>query len=84
MIISNLYSIVYLAHYEKGEISTGPGYRYKGWKPNDDSNYVVDMVEYFFERIPKFQYIVDESGRKVKFGGWLSIRMNTGELPVII
>ena len=42
------------------------------------------MVEYFFERIPKFKDIVDESGKKVKFGGWLSISINTGELPVII
>ena len=33
--------------------------------------------------IPQFQDIVDKSGKKGNFGGWLSVRMNLGERPVI-
>ena len=41
------------------------------------------MVEYHVDTLPQFQYIVDESGEKGKFGGWLRIRMNLVEHPVI-
>ena len=36
------------------------------------------MVEYHVNKLPQFQYISDESGKKVNFGGWLRFRMNLG------
>ena len=41
------------------------------------------MVEYHVDTIPHFQDIVDKSGEKGDFGGWLSVKMKLGELPVI-
>ena len=41
------------------------------------------MVEYHVDMLPQFQDIVDKSGEKGNFGGWLSVRMNMGELPVV-
>ena len=51
--------------------------------PNDESNDIVDLVEYHFNMLPQFQYIVDKIGERRNFGGWLSVRMNLGERPVI-
>ena len=34
--------------------------------------------------LPQFQDIVDESGKKGKFVGWLSVRIKLGELAVIV
>ena len=50
---------------------------------SNDSNYVVDLVEYHVNTIPQFQYILDKIGEKRNFGGWLSVRMNMWERPVI-
>ena len=54
-----------------------------GCNPNDDSNYVVDLAQYHVDTLPQLQDIVDKSGKKGNFGGWLSVRMNLGERPVI-
>ena len=51
--------------------------------PNDDSNGVVDLVEYHFNPLPQFQDIVDKIGEKGNFVGWLRISMKLGESPVI-
>ena len=51
--------------------------------PNDDSNYVVDFVNYHVNTLPKFQDILDKVDKKGNFGGWLSVRMKLGERPVI-
>ena len=65
--------------YEKEKVIPVACYRYKGLNPNDNSNDAIDMVNYHVYTLPKFQDIVDKSGAKGKFGGWLSIRMNMGE-----
>ena len=41
------------------------------------------MVEYHVNVIPQFQDILDRSGERVDFGGWLSVRINLVEFPVI-
>ena len=43
-------------------------------KTNDDYNCVVDIIEYHI-----IQDIVDNSDKKGKFGGCLSVRMNLVE-----
>ena len=68
---------------ENDKVFPGSGYRYKGCNPNDDSDDVVDMVEYHVDTLPAFQDIIDASGEKGKYGGWLSVRMQPGERPVI-
>ena len=40
--------------YENEKVVTGSGYNYKGFNPKDDSNYVVDLVEYHVETLPQF------------------------------
>ena len=39
---------------EKEKVVPGSGYRYKGYNPNDDSNDVVDLVEYHVKTLPHF------------------------------
>ena len=51
--------------------------------PNYKSNYVVDLVQYHVNTLPYFQDILEKSGEKVNFRGWLSIRMKLAERPVI-
>ena len=41
------------------------------------------MLEYHVDTLPQLQYIVDKSGEKGHFRGWLIVRINLGELPVI-
>ena len=55
--------------YEKLKVVPGSGYCFKGCNLNDDSNDVVDMVEYNFCMLSQFQDIVDKSGEKGNFGG---------------
>ena len=64
-------------------IAPGSGYRYMGTEPNSYSNVVVGMVEYHINTFPIFQDILDASRPKVKYGGWMSVRMNKGEQPVL-
>jgi hypothetical protein len=63
------------------KVVPGSGYRYRGIDPN--ANEEADMVEYHVDALPKFQEIVDASGERGKYGGWLSVRMNPGERPVV-
>ena len=42
----------------KRKVVPGSGFRYKGYKPNDNSKYVVDFVEYYDDMLPQFQDIV--------------------------
>ena len=41
--------------------------------PNEESNDVVDLLDYPVNTLPQFQYTVDKIGKKVNFGGWLSV-----------
>ena len=41
------------------------------------------MIEYHVYTLTNFQDNVDESGNKIKFGGWLNIRMNLAERTFI-
>ena len=52
--------------------------------PNDNFNHVVDFVKYHVNTLSQFQDILDKIGEKGNFGGWLSVRMKLGELPVIV
>ena len=49
---------------------------------NDKFNYFVDLLQYYVNTIPQFQYIVDKIGEKVNFEGWLSVRIKLVERPV--
>ena len=55
---------------------------YKGFNPNDYSNDVVDLVEYHVDILTQFQYIVDKSGKKRNFGGWLRVSIKLIERPL--
>ena len=68
---------------KKEKVVPGSGCCYKSCNPNDDSNDVVDLVEYHVDTLPQFQDVVNKSGEKVNFGGWLSVWMKLGEHPVI-
>ena len=59
------------------------GYRYMGAEPNSYSNAVVKTVEYHIDTFPIFQDIIDASGTKVNYVGWLSIHMNEDKCPLI-
>ena len=52
-------------------IAPGYGYRYMGADPNIYYNIVVGMVEYHIDTLPIFQDILDTSGPKVKYGGFM-------------
>ena len=79
----NVDIISHNARYETEKVVPGPFYRYKGCNPDDNFNYFVDILKYHVDTLPQFQDIVDESGRKGKFGGWLSVCMNLVECPAI-
>ena len=73
-----IYNLEYLSNYEN-DFFPGPDYLYKGYNTNAESNGVIDLVEYHVNALPKFHDILDKSGRKVFFGGWLSVSMKLGE-----
>lgn len=58
------------------KVVPGSGHRYT-------TNEGIEMVEYHVDTLPKFQDIIDASGERGKYGGWLSVRMETGERPVV-
>ena len=68
---------------EEEKFIPGSAYRYKVCNPNDYSNDVVDMLEYHVDTLPQLQVVLEKSGKKGTFGGWLSIRVKLGERPVI-
>ena len=51
-----------------------------GADPSSYSNPVVEMVEYTIDTLPIFQDIIDASGMKGKYGYWLRVHMNEGNL----
>ena len=69
--------------YENEMVIPGSGFCYKGLNTNDDSNDAVYMVYYHVDTLTQFQYMLEESGDRGNFGGWLGIRINMGERPVI-
>ena len=62
-----------------------PGYVncYMGAGPNSYYNAVVKMAECHIDTLPIFQDIIDASGTKGKYGGWMSVLMKKCEHPVI-
>ena len=50
--------------YEKEKAVPVLGKRYKGCKPNEDSNDVADLAEYHVDTLPQFQDIVEKVARK--------------------
>ena len=61
-------------------IAPGYGYHYVGADPYIHSNAIVEMVEYHIDTLPIFQDILDTIALK---GGWLIVRTDKGEHPVI-
>ena len=69
--------------YGKDLIESGSGHHYSGADPNSCYNEFIEIVEYHIDKLPIFQYILDASGPKGNYGGWLRVQTNKGKHPVI-
>ena len=59
----------------KDFIAPGYGYHHMGEDPNIYSNAVVETVEYHIYTFPIFRDILDASGPKGNYGGWLKFNI---------
>ena len=67
----------------KNLIDPRSGFRYMVVDTNNYYNDINKMAEYHIDTFTIFQDICDDSGHKGKFVGWLIVRINEGEHPVI-
>ena len=75
--------VISVQRVKKEKFVPGSGCRYKVCNPNKKYNDFFNWVEYHVDTLPQFQDILDKSGKKGNFGGWLIVRMKLRELPVI-